>query len=173
MQASINKSTHVGQPVFSVLFALFSLAGDSPPASKRTKIPRKSKAVRCEAVLPEQKCSQTRKRPQRILCVFSRALTRYEGISARQNRVCPCQPTLKKIKASHPTKGTKGMLPRYHPHSELLKNSALMRCNGRGPPGIGRRSRANYTEPFPRGALSRRRPSLLRRYSVIFPINAK
>ena len=92
-QASINKSTHVGQPVFSVLFALFSLAGDSPPASKRTKIPRKSKAVRCEAVLPEQKCSQTRKRPQRILCVFSRALTQYEGISARQNRVCPCQST--------------------------------------------------------------------------------
>ena len=70
-KASINKSTHVGQPVFSVLFTLLSLAGDSPPASKRTKIPRKSKAVRCEAVLPEQKCSQTRKSPQRILCVFS------------------------------------------------------------------------------------------------------
>ena len=92
--ASINKSTHAGRPVFSVLFALLSLAGDSPPASKRTKIPRKSKAVRCEAVLPEQKCSQTRKRPQRILCVFSRALTQYERISARQNRVCPCQSTL-------------------------------------------------------------------------------
>ena len=83
----------VGQPVFSALFALFSLAGDSPPASKRTIISRKFKAVRCEAVLPEQKCSQTRKRPQRILCVFSRALTRYEGTSARQNRVCPCQST--------------------------------------------------------------------------------
>ena len=89
-EASINKSTHVGQPVFSVLFALLSLAGDSPPASKRTKIPRKSKAVRCEAVLPELKCSQTRKRPQRILCVFSRALTQYEGISARQNRMFSC-----------------------------------------------------------------------------------
>ena len=80
----------VGQPVLSVLFALLSLAGESPPASKRTKIPRKSKAVRCEAVLPEQKCSQTRKRPQRILCVFSRALTQYEGISARQNRMFSC-----------------------------------------------------------------------------------
>ncbi len=80
----------VGQPVLSVLFALLSLAGDSPPASKRTKIPRKSKAVRCEAVLPELKCSQTRKRPQRILCVFSRALTPYEGISARQNRMFSC-----------------------------------------------------------------------------------
>ena len=77
----------VGQPAFSVLFALLSLAGDSPPASKRTKIPRKSKAVRCEAVLPEQKCSQTRKR---ILCVFSRSLTQYEGISARQNRMFSC-----------------------------------------------------------------------------------
>ena len=80
----------VGQSAFSVLFALFSLAGDSPPASKRTKIPRKLKAVQCKAVLPEQKCSQTRKRPQRILCVFSRSLTPYEGISARQNRMFSC-----------------------------------------------------------------------------------
>ena len=92
-QPSMGREPCVGQPVFSELFALFSLAGVSPPASKRTKIPRKSKAVRCEAVLPEQKCSQTRKSPQRILCVFSRALTPYERISARQNRVCPCQST--------------------------------------------------------------------------------
>ena len=70
-----------------------SLAGDSPPASKRTKIPRKSKAVRCEAVLRKQKCPQTIKSPQRILCVFSRALKKYEGISAPPNRVCPCQST--------------------------------------------------------------------------------
>ena len=112
-QASINKGTHVGQPVFSVLFALFSLAGDSPPASKRTKIPRKSKAVRCEAVLPEQKCSQTRKRPQRILCVFSRALTQYEGISARQNRVCPCQST----QVSFLTKQTSATFCRKAPHA--------------------------------------------------------
>ena len=39
--ASINKSTHVGQPAFSVLFALLSLAGDSPPASKKNKNPSK------------------------------------------------------------------------------------------------------------------------------------
>ena len=110
-QASINKSTHVGQPVFSVLFALFSLAGDSPPASKRTKIPRKFKAVRCEAVLPEQKCSQTRKRPQRILCVFSRALTPYEGISARQNRVCPCQSTQTSLDKGTQRKTTENELP--------------------------------------------------------------
>ena len=81
-------------------FCPFSLAGGSPPASKRTKIPRKSKAVRCEAVLPELKCSQTRKSPQRILCVFSRALTQYEGISARQNRVCPCQSTQNSMRLS-------------------------------------------------------------------------
>ena len=103
----------VGQPAFSVLFALFSLAGDSPPASKRTKIPRKIKAVRCEAVLPEQKCSQTRKRPQRILCVFSRALTQYEGISARQNRVCPCQST----QVSFLTKQTSATFCRKAPHA--------------------------------------------------------
>ena len=103
----------VGQPAFSVLFALLSLAGDSPPASKRTKIPRKSKAVRCEAVLPEQKCSQTRKRPQRILCVFSRALTQYEGISARQNRVCPCQST----QVSFLTKQTSAAFCRKAPHA--------------------------------------------------------
>ena len=33
---------------------------------------------------------QARKRPQRILCVFSRALTPIEGISARQNRMFSC-----------------------------------------------------------------------------------
>ena len=93
IKASIHKGRHVGQPAFSELFALLSLAGASPPASKRTKIPRKSKAVRCEAVLREQKCPQTMKSPQRILCVFSRALRKYEGISAPPNRVCPCQST--------------------------------------------------------------------------------
>ena len=133
--ASINKGTHVGQPAFSVLFALFSLAGDSPPASKRTKIPRKSKAVRCEAVLPEQKCSQTRKRPQRILCVFSRALTQYEGISARQNRVCPCQSTL----SSHITSDLEkiadyitfihnGKLIMTASKNDLVYNFAVIRC---------------------------------------------
>ena len=132
---SINKGTHVGQPVLSVLFALFSLAGDSPPASKRTKIPRKFKAVRCEAVLPEQKCSQTRKRPQRILCVFSRALTPYEGISARQNRVCPCHSTL----SSHITSDLEkiadyitfihnGKLIMTASKNDLVYNFAVIRC---------------------------------------------
>ena len=39
----------------------------------------------------QQKCVQTRKGPQRILAVLSRGLTQYGRISARQNRVCPCQ----------------------------------------------------------------------------------
>ncbi len=41
--------------------------------------------------MPEQKWVQTRKDPQRILAVLSRGLTQYGHISARQNRVCPCQ----------------------------------------------------------------------------------
>ena len=31
-----------------------------------------------------------KEKPLRILCVFSRALTQYEGISARQNRMFSC-----------------------------------------------------------------------------------
>ena len=44
------------------------------------------------AVLSEQKYVQTRKGPQVILAVLPRGLTQYGRISARQNRVCPCQP---------------------------------------------------------------------------------
>ena len=35
------------------------------------------------------------KDPKRILAVLSRGLTRYGRISARQNRVCPCQPMVR------------------------------------------------------------------------------
>ena len=71
MKASIHKGRHVGQPAFSELFALLSLAGASPPASKRTKIPRKSKAVRCEAVLREQKCPpDIEKTAENTLCIL-------------------------------------------------------------------------------------------------------
>ena len=87
---SNNKGKHACQRVFSALFALFALACASKPASQKPKITRKSIAGRCFAVLPEQKCVQTRKGPQRILAVLSRALTQYGRISARQNRVCPC-----------------------------------------------------------------------------------
>ena len=38
---SINKSTHVGQPVFSVLFALLSLAGDRCACVQKNKNPSK------------------------------------------------------------------------------------------------------------------------------------
>ncbi len=88
---SIDKGKHACQRVFPLLFALFALAGARPPASQKLKIIRKYIAGRCGAVLPEQKWVQTRKDPQRILAVLSRGLTQYGHISARQNRVCPCQ----------------------------------------------------------------------------------
>ena len=88
---SIDKGKHACQRVFPLLFALFALAGARPPASQKLKIIRKYIAGRCGAVLPEQKWVQTRKDPQRILAVLARGLTQYGHISARQNRVCPCQ----------------------------------------------------------------------------------
>ncbi len=88
---SIDKGKHACQRVFPALFALFALACASKPASQKAKITRKYIAGRCGAVLSEQKCVQTRKDPQRILAVLSRGLTQYGRISARQNRVCPCQ----------------------------------------------------------------------------------
>ena len=39
--ASINKSTHVGQPVLSVLFALFVLGGRQPACVQKNKNPSK------------------------------------------------------------------------------------------------------------------------------------
>ncbi len=50
----------------------FVLGGRQPACvQKNKKIPRKSKAVRCEAVLPEQKCSQTRKKAaENTLCIL-------------------------------------------------------------------------------------------------------
>ena len=50
--------------------------GYDTSASPKPKITRKSKAVRCAAVLPEQKCVQATKSPQVILCVLPRALRR-------------------------------------------------------------------------------------------------
>ena len=106
---SLDKGKHACQRVFPLLFALFALAGVSlapkerrsaasaricrlsPPASQKPKITRKYIAGRCTAVLSEQKCVQTRKGPQVILAVLPRGLTQYGRISARQNRVCPCQ----------------------------------------------------------------------------------
>ena len=109
MIPSIDKGKHACQRVFPLFFALFALAGVSlapkerrsaasaricrlrPPASQKPKNIRKYIAGRCGAVLPEQKCVQTRKDPQGILAVLPRGLTQYGRISARQNRVCPCQ----------------------------------------------------------------------------------
>ena len=116
---SLNKGKHACQRVFPALFALFALACASlapkerrsaasaricrlsKPAAQKPKITRKYIAGRCGAVLPEQKCVQTRKDPQRILAVLSRGLTQYGRISARQNRVCPCQAMVKKSAGLH------------------------------------------------------------------------
>ena len=69
-QASINKGTHVGQPA-SVLFALFSLAGDSPPGSPKEQNPRKIKAVRCEAVLAgAEMLADKEKTAENTLCIL-------------------------------------------------------------------------------------------------------
>ena len=86
---SVNKGKHACHRTFSALFSLFALACASKPASQKPKITRKTIADRCEAVWPEQKCVQTRKGPQGIL--LPGGLTLYGRISARQNRVRPCQ----------------------------------------------------------------------------------
>ena len=72
-------------------FVLFSLMGYDASAAQKAKITRKSKAVRCKAVLPERKCVQAMKSTRPILAVSARALKLHGRISARQNRVCPCQ----------------------------------------------------------------------------------
>ncbi len=97
---SFDKGKHARRRVFPALFVLFVLAGASPPASQKPKITRKYIAGRCIAVLSEQKCVQTRKGPQVILAVLPRGLTQYGRISARQNRVCPCQSMVAEMQAS-------------------------------------------------------------------------
>ena len=87
----IDKCKYACQHVFSALFVLLVLSGASPPASQKPKITRKYIVGRCEAVLPEQKCVQTRKVTQGILRVLPRDFTQYGRISARQNRICTCQ----------------------------------------------------------------------------------
>ncbi|MDO4362691.1 MAG: hypothetical protein Q4C32_09080, partial [Eubacteriales bacterium] len=60
--------------------------GYDTSSSQKTKITRKSIAVRCKAVLARQKSGQTTKRPQGILCVLARPLRMY-GRS-----FCPSKP---------------------------------------------------------------------------------
>ena len=85
---SMDEGNHAWQRVFPALFVLFVLAG--AVCISKNKITRRSIVGRCLAVLPEQKCGQTRKDPQSILSVWSKGSTQYGRISARQDRVCPC-----------------------------------------------------------------------------------
>ncbi|MBQ3879475.1 MAG: hypothetical protein II727_04160, partial [Oscillospiraceae bacterium] len=66
-----------------MLFALCHLTGDSPPAFRRPKIPRKLPAHRCAAVFDEQICGETMKKPQKILVCIVKA---FEDVSAEIRR---------------------------------------------------------------------------------------
>ena len=87
---SIDKGRHACQRAFAALFVLLTLTGVSPPAAQKPKNSRKSFADRCEAVLSRRNMSRQGK-VRREYFVFPRELTQYGRISARQNRVCPCQ----------------------------------------------------------------------------------
>jgi hypothetical protein len=65
--------------------------------------------------------------------------------------------------------GTKAMLPRYHPNS--AQNRSFSRFNGRGPPVIGRSSRANQALQT-QGAFSRRLPFSVRLFGRYFPVHS-
>ena len=72
-------------------FCSFRLGLRQQACGSKTKNHSKIHRWQVRAVLSEQKCVQTRKGPQVILAVLPRGLTQYGRISARQNRVCPCQ----------------------------------------------------------------------------------
>ena len=74
-------------------FCPFRLDGRQPACtSKKQKSLENSSLTGARQFCRSSKCGQTRKDPKRILAVLSRGLTQYGRISARQNRVCPCQP---------------------------------------------------------------------------------
>ena len=90
-------------------FCPFLLGGRQPACVQKNKNPSKIQGcpMRSSSAGAEM-LADKEKSPQRILCVFSRALTQYEGISARQNRVGPCQSALRYyIQKNHKCKGSK------------------------------------------------------------------
>ena len=81
-----NRTRAAPRGPFPALFTLSSSPCVSKASSFAAKIPRKLLRVECLAVFGELICVRTRKKPQRILCVLSRLLTKYWHKSADENR---------------------------------------------------------------------------------------
>ena len=71
-------------------FCPFLLGGRQPACVQKNKNPSKIQGCPMRSSSAGAEMLADEERPQRILCVFSRALTQYEGISARQNRMFSC-----------------------------------------------------------------------------------
>ena len=84
---SIDKGKHACQRVFPALFALFALAGASPPASQKPKITRRSIAGRCGQFCRSRNVSRQGK-ARREYCRI------VKGLDAVWAHFCPAKPCL-------------------------------------------------------------------------------
>ena len=80
----------VGQPAFSVLFALLSLAGDRCACVQKNKNPSKTQGCPMRSSSAGAEMLADKEKPAENTLCIPRALTQYEGISARQNRMFSC-----------------------------------------------------------------------------------
>ena len=102
--------------------------GRQPACVQKNKNPSKIQGCPMRSSSAGAEMLADKERPQRILCVFSRALTQYEGISARQNRVCPCQSQKKEEPPTPKKKGEEGGV-------EGGRSLWMLRSEGGGAPG--------------------------------------
>ena len=84
---SVDKGKHACQRVFPALFALFALAGVSPPASQKPKITRRSIAGRCGQFCRSRNVSRQGK-ARREYCRI------VKGLDAAWAHFCPSKPCL-------------------------------------------------------------------------------
>ena len=84
---SIDKGKHACQRVFPALFALFALAGASPPAAQKPKITRRSIAGRCGQFCRSRNVSRQGK-ARREYCRI------VKGLDAVWAHFCPAKPCL-------------------------------------------------------------------------------
>ena len=84
---SIDKGKHACQRVFPALFALFALAGASPPAAQKPKITRRSIAGRCGQFCRSRNVSRQGK-ARREYCRI------VKGLDAVWAHFCPSKPCL-------------------------------------------------------------------------------